>query len=117
MALLLAEPAFCRFLARMVQMAGLLSPASNGADGRDLHFHEGRRSLAFDLLREAEAGQPVAARHPHAVATLVAALTAPKPSHPPQPAARRGEEPDPRYDDIDDEQPDPALDAGGRPAG
>lgn len=117
MILLLAEPAFCRFLGRMVQMAGLLTPASNGADGRNLHFAEGRRSLAFDLLREVDAGQPPARRHPHAVATLVAALTAPKPSLSPQPAARRGEEPDPRYDDIDDEQPDSALDAGGNPAG
>lgn len=74
MAALMALPEFRRFLFRSIQLAGILSPTTNGADGRNLDFHEGRRSLGFDILRDADAGQPAPLRHPHSIMTLIAAL-------------------------------------------
>lgn len=74
---LMAMPSFRRFLFRSVQLAGLLDypkPATDGSGGRDLAFVEGRRSLGFDLLRDADAGQPASLRHPQSVFTLIAAL-------------------------------------------
>ncbi|WP_198350834.1 Bbp19 family protein [Flavisphingomonas formosensis] len=71
MAQLLALPAFRRFLWRAVRAAGLLHPAY-GTDGRDLAYREGRRSLALDLLRMAEAGQPFP--HPEALSTWASLL-------------------------------------------
>lgn len=56
---LLALPAFRKFLFRAIQTAGILAPTTNGSDGRNLDFHEGRRSLGFDLLADAARGQPV----------------------------------------------------------
>lgn len=74
---LMALPSFRRFLFRSIQTAGLLDyarPATNGSEGRDLAFVEGRRSLGFELLRDADAGQPAELRHPQSVFTLIAAL-------------------------------------------
>jgi len=71
MAQLLALPAFRRFLWRAVRAAGVLHPGY-GTDGRDLAYREGRRSLAFDLLRMAEAGQPFP--HPEALSTWLSLL-------------------------------------------
>lgn len=74
---LMALPAFRRFLARSIQTAGILTQtgiATNGSDGRDLAFAEGRRSLGFDLLRDAEAGLPVPMRSPLNIMTLLSVL-------------------------------------------
>lgn len=77
MQFLMERPEFRRFLSRSIQMAGLLeysASAANGTDGRNLHFAEGRRSLGFDILRDADLGQPEALRHPNSIMTLIAAL-------------------------------------------
>ncbi len=74
MAELLALAPFRRFIFRSIQLAGILTPATNGTDGRNLDFAEGRRSLGFDILREVDAGQPASARSPHSILTLIAAL-------------------------------------------
>ena len=71
---LMALPAFRRFLFRQIQSAGILEHATSGSDGRDLAHAEGRRGLAIDMLRDAEAGQAEAVRHPLGVATLIAVL-------------------------------------------
>lgn len=68
---LLALPAFRRFLWRAVRTAGVLHPAY-GAEGRDLAYREGRRSLALDLIRMAEAGQPFP--HPDGLSTWLSLL-------------------------------------------
>lgn len=77
MAFLMEQPAFRRFLFRSIQTAGILAQTAHGADGsdgRDLAYHEGRRSLGFDLLRDAEAGLPAAAQHPLNIMTLLNVL-------------------------------------------
>lgn len=77
MAFLVERAEFRRFLFRSIQTAGILSDSDHGAtgaDGRDLAFHEGRRSLCFDLLRDAESALPAAARHPLNIMTLMAVL-------------------------------------------
>jgi hypothetical protein len=77
-AFLLARPEFRRFLFRSIQLAGILeqtSRATTGSDGRDLAFAEGRRSLGFDILAEADGGQPAPMQHPHHLMTLISALT------------------------------------------
>ena len=74
MAELLALPSFRRFLFRSIQSAGILGTATNGADGRNLDWIEGRRSLGFDILREADSGQPVPMRSDLSIMTLIAAL-------------------------------------------
>lgn len=96
MAALLALPEFRRFLFRSIQLAGILAPATNGADGRNLDYHEGRRSLGFEILREVDAGQPDPMRHPHHIFTLMAALReeANPPPKPDKPARKD------RYDEI-----------------
>src|SRR6478736_2308877 len=71
---LMALPSFRHFLFRSIQKAGILQPATNGADGRNLEFLEGRRSLGFELLREADQGLPPAARSDLSIMTLIAAL-------------------------------------------
>lgn len=98
---LLAIPAFRRFLFRLIQTAGLLDyakPATNGSEGRDLAFVEGRRSLGFDLLRDADAGQPAELRHPQSILTLIAVL---REEANPAPKEKKRD----RYDDLgtDDE--------------
>ncbi len=74
MAELIALPSFRRFLFRSIQMAGILHPATSGADDRNLDYFEGRRSLGFDILRDADAGQPAALQTPHSIMTLLAAF-------------------------------------------
>ncbi|WP_066807146.1 hypothetical protein [Sphingomonas asaccharolytica] len=74
---LMELPSFRRFLFRSIQTAGLLSHTAygtNGSDGRDLAFNEGRRSLGFELLREAEAALSEPLRHPLNIMTLVSVL-------------------------------------------
>lgn len=77
MAFLINRPEFRRFLFRSIQLAGILEQTgrgTTGSDGRDLAFVEGRRSLGFEILRMADAGQPAAQQHPLCLITLVAAL-------------------------------------------
>lgn len=71
---LIALPAFRRFLWRSIQSAGILSQATNGADGRDLSYAEGRRSQMLAMLSDVEAAHPAALRHPHNIMTLIAVL-------------------------------------------
>lgn len=59
---LIRLPAFRKFLFRTsIQSAGLLdynAVKANGSDGRNLEYHEGRRSLGFEALRDAARGIP-----------------------------------------------------------
>lgn len=101
MAHLLAQPEFRRFLFRAaIQQSGILSHtarATEGSDGRDLAFAEGRRSLGFDILVEADAGQPAPMRSPQCLLTLISALTEEVQSQPEEKVKRD------RYDrDSDD---------------
>jgi hypothetical protein len=52
---LIADKAFLAFLYRMIRDAGIFAISPTGA--RDIAFNEGRRSLALDILREAEQAQ------------------------------------------------------------
>ncbi|ODP39263.1 hypothetical protein [Sphingomonas turrisvirgatae] len=102
MEFLVKRPEFLRFLFRSIQMAGVLDQttrATNGSDGRDLAFVEGRRSLGFDILREADAGQPAPMQHPYSLITLIAALREEAQSQPEE--KKRGGRDD-RYSDGDD---------------
>lgn len=73
---LLEKPEFRRFLFAAIQSAGVLdnNPHADGHSGRDLAFYEGRRSLAFEMLRLIDEGQPEPLRSPHALATLNAVI-------------------------------------------
>lgn len=75
---LLQRPEFRRFLFAAIQSAGILSQhvLADGPQERDLRFHEGRRSLGFELLQMAHQGQPQAIRDadPTGLATLHAAI-------------------------------------------
>lgn len=88
--------AFRRFLWRSIQKSGILSPATNGSDGRDLAFAEGRRDLGFQLLSDAETALPDGARHPHSIMTLIAVLREEAEQKPKE--KKRND----RYDDIRD---------------
>jgi hypothetical protein len=87
---------FRRFLWRSIQSAGIFEPATNGADGRNLDWIEGRRCLGFDILRDVERGQPV--QHPQALLTLLQVLREEAQSQKPEkPNGRRD-----RYHDDSD---------------
>lgn len=97
---LLGRPEFRRFLYAAIQSAGILghhAPA-NGQLGRDLGHFEGRRSLGFDLLLMADAGQPEPLRSPQALATIDAALR--EALNPPKEKKRDRRDDTARYDDI-----------------
>lgn len=55
---LLALAPFRKFLFRSIQLAGIFSSTTNGADGRNL-VSEGRRNLGLDILHDAARGIPV----------------------------------------------------------
>lgn len=77
MAQLMALPGFRKFLFSLIQRAGVLDYApfsTNGSDGRDLAYYEGRRSLGLDILRDADAAQPAPMRHPNSIMTLMTVL-------------------------------------------
>ena len=92
-------PAFRRFLWRSIQMAGIFSPAINGADGRDLS--EGRRRLGFDILQDVERAMPDP--HPFGLSTLIQVILEESRSSSTQekPSGRRS-----RYDDDSDTDSD-----------
>jgi hypothetical protein len=105
MATLSAMPEFRRFVFRSIQLAGILShtkASATGSDGRDLAFAEGRRALGFDILAEAQAGQPepVRTRDPLNLMTLVAALT--EEIQTPPEEKKRGDD---RYGQGEDDEP------------
>lgn len=94
---LLKLASFRRFLFRSIQSAGILSAATNGADGRNLDWIEGRRSLGFEILREADLGQPAPARSELSIMTLIAALRE-EAETPRKPEKKRD-----RYDGLDND--------------
>jgi hypothetical protein len=101
---LLSRPEFMRFLGAAIHAAGIIGQQV-GADGRltrDLSFLEGRRSLGFEILNMAHAGQsePIRASDTQALTTLTAALHA---NLMPKDKAndRRKQRPD-RYGDLPD---------------
>lgn len=69
MAKLMELPEFRRFLFRVIQMARIFEPVTDGADSRHL-LHEGRRQLGLEILADAETGQPVT--HPDRIPILTA---------------------------------------------
>jgi len=58
-AALLDTAEFRRFLFALIQRAGLFAATATDTDGRHL-FHEGRRSLAIEILRDFDEAQAVA---------------------------------------------------------
>lgn len=70
MAVLMRRPEFKRFLFRSIQTSGLFQSSTNGSDGRDLNFHEGRRSMGLELLRDAENALDARMRTPECLLTL-----------------------------------------------
>ncbi len=106
-AFLLGRAEFRRFLFAAIQTAGVLAiknPA-NGQSGRPLEYHEGRRSLGFELLAMADQGQPEPLQSASSLATVNAViLEALNPPPKEKPGGRRND-PDrdtARYDDIAD---------------
>jgi hypothetical protein len=104
---LLGRAEFRRFLFAAIQSAGIIgitSPA-NGQSLRPLEWFEGRRSLGFDLLRMADAGQPEPLQSAEALATMSAAILEALNPPPKEKARGRRDDRDPdaadeRYDDL-----------------
>ncbi len=66
---------FQRFMWRVIQASGLLSRTTDGSEGRNLAYDEGRRNLGLDILDMAEKGQPIPDAHPDgALLTLIQVL-------------------------------------------
>lgn len=106
---LMGLPSFRRFLFRSIQTAGLLSDtaiSTNGSDGRDLAFAEGRRSLGFELLRDAEAALAAPLQHPLNLITWLSLLREEAQTSDLEKASGRRR--DNRYDDADGDD-DPAA--------
>lgn len=99
MAELLAVPTFRKFLFRVIQLSGIMSPATNGSDGRNLDLFEGRRNLGFDILREVDRGQPQPLQHSMQIMTWIAALHEEATQSPKEkPSGKRND----RYSDLND---------------
>ncbi len=72
---LLRRPEFRRFLWRVIQTSGLFNRTTDGSDGRNLAYDEGRRNLGLEILDMAEKGQPIPDAHPDGpLLTLVQVL-------------------------------------------
>lgn len=71
---LILLPEFRRFMWRVIQTAGIYSRTTDGADGRNLSFAEGRRHLGLDILDMAESGQAVSHPDGTPVLTLIQIL-------------------------------------------
>lgn len=54
------QPQFKYFCLRVIQMAGIFSRTTDGSDGRNLSYDEGRRNLGLDILEMLEAHEPQA---------------------------------------------------------
>ena len=102
---LLTRPEFRRFLFAAIQSAGVLGDHSlaDGPQERDLRYHEGRRSLGFELLRMADQGQPEPLRTPGALATLNAAILEALNPAPKGKASDRRTDDTARFDELGDE--------------
>ena len=96
---LMARKDFQRFLFRAIQTAGIFAQGTNGHDGRDLAFAEGRRSLGLWLLGQADAGLPEPMQSPDHIAALHALLRA-QLDTPPPPKGKGNATRIDRYDDI-----------------
>jgi hypothetical protein len=94
---LMELPSFRKFLWRLIQTAGILSPGTNGTVGRDLNWIEGRRSLGFAALQDAERGIPEQARSPDCLLTLASLLREAAQSTP-EPKRQRNDRSSDRYD-------------------
>jgi hypothetical protein len=66
---LLRQPEYLRFLFRVIQIARIFEPVTDGSDTRHL-YHEGRRDLGLEILAMADAAQPV--RHESGLPILTA---------------------------------------------
>lgn len=71
---LLAQPAFPRFLWRVIQSCGLFSAATDGSVDRHLAYDEGRRNLGLEILAMAELGQPASHPNGQPILTILQAL-------------------------------------------
>lgn len=104
MAQLMKLPAFQRFLWRTIEASNILTSAY-GADGRDLAYREGRRSLGFDVLSWADEGQPFPAPDGNPpIMTWISALTAAAQSTPEE--TKRGRRSTRNRDSSDDGRDD-----------
>lgn len=93
--------AFQRFLWRVIQTAGIFARTTDGSDGRNLAYDEGRRNLGLDILDMAEIGQP--AEHPekYPLLTLMQVFR--------EEAQKPKEKPNGRYNrNAELDEPDPA---------
>lgn len=73
---LMLLPPFRAFIHEQVVVgSGLLSPATNGKDGRDLSFAEGKRDLALSILSELERAMPENRHGGISVGTLIQTLS------------------------------------------
>lgn len=96
MQFLIQREEFRRFLFRVIQTAGIFNRTTDGSDGRNLAYDEGRRNLGLDILDMAESGQPIPDTHPGGpLLTITQALIAESQTQPEKPNGRR--KPD-RYD-------------------
>jgi hypothetical protein len=98
---MLAHAETRRFLWRVIQSAGILSPATDGSKDRHLAYAEGRRNLGLDILAMVETGQPISHPEGQPILTLIQVLREEANSQPQEkPSGRRND----RYDrDLDDE--------------
>jgi len=103
MGLLLQRPEFLRFLWTTIQISGLFGRTTDGSDGRDLAFDEGRRHLGLEILEMVEKGQPVA--HPGGLPILTLIQTLREEA---STGARNAASRD-RYDRYADTDPDAAA--------
>ena len=88
---ILSLPSGKRFLWRILETSGIHTPAYS-ADGRDLAYREGRRSLGLDILGWLGAVQPDA---------LIRILTEELATQKETTSGRRSNAPDPDTDDAD----------------
>lgn len=99
MAFLLARPEFRRFMLPVIQQAMIFQTTTDGSDGRNLAFDEGRRSLGLEILAICERGQP--AQHPESlpIFTIMQVFREETQSQPPE----KPNEPYDRTADLQDE--------------
>lgn len=96
---LMRLPAFRRYLWTLIQSAGMFS-ATNGHQGRDLQFLEGRRSLGFEALQLAERSVPAQLRTAQSILTMTALL---REAAQPQPDPKPKRQTNDRYSDDNDD--------------
>lgn len=102
MAFLLNRPEFRRFMLPVIQEARIFQSTTDGSDGRNLAFDEGRRSLGLDILAICERGQP--AQHPESlpIFTIMQVFREETQSQP----TEKPNEPYDRTADLDEDDPE-----------